>query len=191
METQIPSDMKELFTKTLIKDRQIAIYGEITNELATQVGAAITLLNAENKTEEILAHINSAGGKIVAGLDIYDIIRYSQAPVRGIVFQISHSSAAIILQACKKRQAYKYSEIMIHNIRSNDVDIDEFDPELREKSEKFRLKHANRTKNQEAVLEILSKRTGLSHTDIITLCREEKRFTAEEALKYGFIDEIL
>lgn len=191
MKIQPTSEIKRLFAKELLADRQIALYEEITHELVDQIGAMIMFLNAKDKKKNITLHIKCPGGNLVAALDLYDIVNCSEAPICGVVNGMAYSAAAVILQGCKTRQAYKHSEIMVHNVRSHEVDIDEFDPEFREKVEKFRSKHERRKKTQEDMLYILTQKTKRTRAEMAELCREEKKLSAEEALKYGFIDQIL
>lgn len=54
--------------------------------MARDAGKAIVWLNAINK-KEITLYIDSGGGEVQAGLDIYDMIKHSKAPVTGIVYE--------------------------------------------------------------------------------------------------------
>lgn len=83
--------------------------------MARDAGKAIVWLNAINK-KEITLYIDSGGGEVQAGLDIYDMIKHSKAPVTGIVYRKANSMASVILQACVKRKAFENAEIIIHDI---------------------------------------------------------------------------
>lgn len=174
---------RERFQDDLLKKRTLYLDGDTTQEIAKEIGTAILWLNALDDASEITLYINSSGGSVSAGLDIYDIIRHSKAPVTGIVFRCANSTASIILQACKTRKALRHSEIVLHNIKIN-KEWHEFEENLEEALRGTK-------KNQESVYRILYERTGRSMVDVIKVCREAKEMTPEEAKEFGLIDEII
>lgn len=107
---------RDKFMDDLLRKRLIYLDGEVTHDMAKRIGSSILWLNAEDDTSEIILYINSSGGKVAAGLHLYDIVKHSKAPVTGIVYRLANSMAAIVLQACKKRKALRHSEIVLHNI---------------------------------------------------------------------------
>jgi ATP-dependent Clp protease protease subunit len=174
---------QEKFKTELLKKRTIYLEGEVTSKMVKEIGASILWLNGQDDTSEITLYIRSSGGNVPAGLDIYDIVKHSKAPVTGIVFSYANSMAAIILQACKIRKALKHSQIVIHNI------------EIKEEWHKFEedLEKTSRDtkRDQQHIYEILSERTGKNIGEVKQACRERKIMTAEEAKEFGLIDEII
>lgn len=174
---------RERFMNDLSKKRTIYLEGEIVYTDAKEIGKSILWLNAQDDSSEITLYINSSGGSVKSGLDLYDIVRHSNAPITGIVYRLANSMASIILQACKTRKALRHSEISLHNIR-----FTEEWHKLEENLEKA-LKDVKR--DQQALYEILAKRTGKPIEEIIKVCRESREMTAEEAKEFGLIDEII
>lgn len=174
---------RENFRNDLLKKRTLYLEGEIIYRDAREIGESILWLNAVDDLREITLYINSSGGSVSAGLDIYDIIRHSNAPVTGIVYRFANSMATVILQACTTRKALKHSEIVIHHIKIN-KEWHEFDENLEEAL-------ADTKRDQESIYEIFARRTGRSLEEIKRICREAKTMFADEARGLGLIDEVI
>jgi ATP-dependent Clp protease protease subunit len=78
------SKFRERFELNLLQRRILYINGEITDQLASDIGAAIVWLNTLSG-EPITIYVDSPGGKASAGLDIVDAIKNSTAPVDVII----------------------------------------------------------------------------------------------------------
>ncbi len=167
----------------LLKKRIVYLDGYITKDKAEKITKAITLLNAQNSAKEITLYINSDGGSIISGLNIYDAIKYSEAPVTGVVQLNAASMAVIILQACKTRKAFEYSHILIHNIKITN-EWNKFEENLEEELETARYIQKNLNR-------LLAERSGLSLEKIVRLSRNSQMLQSKEAKKLGFIDEII
>lgn len=177
-------EMKLMFEKDLLEKRTLYLIDTIDNETAKRLGVEIIWLNAKSD-EKITLYINSSGGDIAAGLDIYDIIKHSKAPITGIVYRQANSMAIIALQACKSRKVMSYSEFCFHNMRiSIHVEWDEF--------EKIKDKELQKIKErQETYNKIISKRSGADVKIIEGWCKEKKIMSPEEALEFNLVDEII
>jgi ATP-dependent Clp protease protease subunit len=174
---------REKFMNDLLKNRTIYLEGEIIHSDAKEIGRSILWLNAQDDSSEIFLYINSSGGSLAAGLDLYDIVRHSKAPVTGIVYRLGNSMASIILQACKIRKALRHSQIVLHNIRVTE--------EWHKLEENLEGVIRDTKRDQDAIYEILAKRTGKSIEEVIKACREAKEMTADEAKEFGLIDEVV
>lgn len=174
---------REKFMNDLLRKRTLYLEGELIHRDAREIGESILWLNAVDDLKEITLYINSSGGSVTAGLDIYDIIRNSNAPVTGIVYRSANSMATVVLQACKIRKALKHSGIVIHNIKIN--------KEWHEFEENLEKALADTKRDQESIYEIFVKRTGRSLEEIKRACRETKTMLADEAKKFGLIDEVI
>ena len=167
----------------LLKDRILFLGGEITDEEANLVIAQLLFLEADDPDKDIFLYINSPGGSVSAGLAIYDTIRYLKCEVVTICVGLAASMGAFLLAsgAKGKRKALPNSEIMIHQPsggaygQASDVKI-----------------HADHIiKTRRKLNEILSERTG-KPLDVIEDATERDNFlSAEEALEFGLIDEIV
>ncbi len=167
----------------LLKDRILFLGGEITDDEANLVIAQLLFLEADDPDKDIFLYINSPGGSVSAGLAIYDTIRYLKCEVVTICVGLAASMGAFLLAsgAKGKRKALPNSEIMIHQPsggaygQASDVKI-----------------HADHIiKTRRKLNEILSERTG-KPLDVIEDATERDNFlSAEEALEFGLIDEIV
>ncbi|MCI6966339.1 ATP-dependent Clp endopeptidase proteolytic subunit ClpP [bacterium] len=167
----------------LLKDRIIFLGGEITDEEANLVVAQLLFLEADDPDKDISLYINSPGGSVTAGMAIYDTIQYIKCDVSTICLGMAASMGAFLLAAGVKgkRRALPNSEIMIHQPlggargQATDVAI-----------------HADwllRTKKK--LNEILAERTGQPIERVQADTERDNFMTAEDALRYGLIDEII
>ena len=167
----------------LLKDRIIFLGGEITDEEANLVVAQLLFLEADDPDKDISLYINSPGGSVTAGMAIYDTIQYIKCDVSTICLGMASSMGAFLLAAGVKgkRRALPNSEIMIHQPlggargQATDVAI-----------------HADwllRTKKK--LNEILAERTGQPIERVQADTERDNFMTAEDALRYGLIDEII
>ena len=167
----------------LLKDRIIFLGGAIDDDVANTVVAQLLFLEMEDPDADICLYINSPGGSVTAGMAIYDTMQYIKPQVRTVCIGMAASMGAFLLMAGQKgkRCALPNSEVMIHQPlggasgQATDVAI-----------------HAEwliRTK--EKMTRMKAEMTG---QDIETIRRDLERdhfLTAEEALSYGIIDEII
>ena len=148
---------------------------EANEKMFFYVEEAILRLTAKG-SPEIEIYIRSPGGSVFTALNIYDILRYYKGKKTGIVVGYAASMAAIILQACDVRKAYRYSEILIHHIATDNVSLDI----MRSKEGMARLK-LRLEKSQEGQYLILSQRTGKTISEIRKECAKNKGMDPERA----------
>lgn len=169
----------------LLKKGIIDIYGEVDGEMAREVREALIRLTTVGSPSVTLL-ITSSGGLVNVGLDIYDAIRFYPGEVTGIVAGFAKSMAGVILQACKTRKIMRHAHIMIHHVSRMSINLDELRDEKRLHEVKDGLE-----KSQERLYAILSDRTKKSVDEINAECAKERDMTAEEALAFGLVDEIV
>ena len=167
----------------LLKDNIVFIGDSIDDAIANLVVAQLLFLEAENPDRDISIYINAQGGDVVAGLAIYDTMRFIRPEISTICVGQASSLAALLLAAGTKgkRMALPNSRIVIHQPEgtvggsASDVDI--------HARELLRLR--------EVVNAILVNHTGQTPDRI---CQDTDRdfiMTAEEAVEYGMIDQII
>jgi len=167
----------------LLKDRIVFISGEINDAVADLVVAQLIFLVAEDPDKDIFLYINSPGGSVTAGMAIYDTMQYVQCDVVTICIGMAASMGAFLLAAGTKgkRKALPNSEIMIHQpsggARGQATDV------------AIHAEHIIATKNK--LNAILAERTGQPVEKVAADTERDNFMTAEEALKYGIIDEII
>lgn len=167
----------------MLKDRIIFIGGPIDDHVADLVIAQFLFLEAEDPEKDIHLYINSPGGVVTAGLAIYDTMQYIKPPVSTICLGQAASMGSFLLAAGTKgkRYALPMARIMIHQpmggVQGQATDIDIHAKEI------LRMK--------DLLNERLAHHTG-QHLDKIARDTERDFFmSAEEAKKYGIIDEVM
>ena len=145
--------------------------------------AQMLFLEADDPDKDIYLYINSPGGSVSAGLAIYDTMQYIKCEVNTICMGMAASMGAFLLAAGAKgkRKALPNSEIMIHQPsggasgQASDV--------------KIHAEHIIRTRQK--LNEILAERTGKSVEQVAVDTERDNYLSAEAALEYGLIDEII
>lgn len=167
----------------LLKDRIIMLGTQIDDNVANAVVAQLLFLAAEDSEKDISIYINSPGGSITAGMAIFDTMQYIKPKVSTICIGMAASMGSFLLTAGEigKRYALPNSEIMIHQPlggmqgQASDMEI-----------------HAKRIlKIREKLNHIYADRTGQTYEAIARDTDRDNFMSAEEAKKYGLIDEIL
>lgn len=177
-------EMELKFGKDLLEKRIIHLTGKITPTQADRIIFSIAWLNARS-SEEITLYIKSDGGEVLPGLQIYDSVRLSVAPVTGIVLGEANSMASVVLQGCRTRKAVSHACIIMHYInvtRSLNELIDE---------QKRHDSLAKSWEYQNSIFSILVKRSGVNIEPLEKLCKGSVVLSAEEAKKLNLIDEII
>ena len=175
--------IKEFMQLQLLEQGQVLILGEITGDTARMVSEAFLALNAFQRHKEIKLLIDSGGGSVDAGLDIFDIIRTSDIPVRAVVQRRACSMAAVVLQACHVRTAYENAGIVFHDttgttsVTNSHAEIDKA------------LEHGRQ--NQEKIFKILAARMNKPMEEVKKFSRAEIRMTSYEAIDWGLLDEVI
>ncbi|MFZ5645284.1 MAG: ATP-dependent Clp endopeptidase proteolytic subunit ClpP [Bacillota bacterium] len=166
----------------LLKDRIIFIGGPIDDYIANLIIAQMLFLEAEDPEKDIQVYINSPGGVVTAGMAIYDTMQYVKPPVATICLGQAASMGAFLLSAGTKgkRFALPYARIMIHQPaggaqgQATDIDI--------QAKEILRMK--------DLLNKLLSEHTGQPLERIARDTERDFFMSAEEAKKYGIIDEV-
>ena len=173
----------DIFSR-LLKERIIFLGDEVNDESAGLAVAQLLFLEAEDPSKDIAFYINSPGGSITAGLAIYDTMRYIKCDVATICIGLAASFGAFLLAGGTKgkRSALPNAEIMIHqpaaqNIGGKASDIWIFSEKLQ--------------RDKKRLNQIMAENTGHSVEEIERDTDRDHFMSAEEALEYGLIDEIL
>lgn len=167
----------------LLKDRIVFVGGVIEDNLANTVVAQLLHLEGEDPERDIYMYINSPGGIISAGLAIYDTMQYIKPSVNTICIGQAASMAAVLLAAGApgKRSALPNSRIMIHQPMGG-AQGQATDIEIQAKEILYLRGRMN---------EILHKHSGQSIEKIMEDTERNYFMSAEEAMEYGIIDEVI
>ena len=166
----------------LLKERVIFLVGPVDETMSSLVCAQLLFLESENPEKEISLYINSPGGVVSDGLAIYDTMQFIQCPVSTLCFGQAASMGSFLLAAGDKGKRYSLpnSRIMVHQpsagFRGQATDI-----EIHAKEVLSLKKRLN---------ELYSTHTGQSVDAIEAALERDNFMSAEEAKKFGIIDEI-
>lgn len=137
------------------------------------------------KGSEIIINIKSYGGDLFEALAIYDFIRNIEKPVTTKIVGSTASAGTIISLAGDTRLMTENSKYLIHKpMISLSGNSDDFKQNVEEV-----LNHLESLDKQ--LINLYESRSNLKYETILALMQEEKFISAEEALEYGFIDEII
>lgn len=167
----------------LLKERIIFIGGPIDDTVANLVIAQLIFLENEDSKKDITMYVNSPGGSVTAGMAIIDTMHFVRPDVSTVCVGMAASMGAMILsQGAKgKRFTLPNAEVMIHQPmggtegQATDIAIT--------------AKHILQTRD--SLYKMLAKSTGKSLEQIAKDAERDYFMTAEEAKKYGIVDEII
>lgn len=166
----------------LLKERIIFLGSDISDASANIVVAQMLFLQANDPKKDIYLYINSPGGSAYDALAIYDTIQYVSNDVQTVGIGVQASAAAFILSSGTKgkRSLLPNSTVMIHQPSSGTQGkITDQEITLREG---LRLK--------KLLEEIMARNTGQDLQKIHIDMERDKWLSAEEAKKYGIVDQV-
>ena len=167
----------------LLKDRIIMLSGEVNDAVASSIVAQMLFLEAEDPEKDIYFYINSPGGVVTAGMAIFDTMNYIRPDITTICIGQAASMGAFLLSSGEKgkRYALPHARIMIHQPlggaqgQATDIAI--------QAEEILRMK--------KELNAIIAKNTGQTIKQVEKDTDRDNYMSAQEALEYGMIDEVL
>lgn len=172
----------DIFSR-LLEERIVFLAGPVTDLNANVVIAQMLYLVSKDPKRDIKLYINSPGGSVTAGLAIYDTMQYIKCPVSTICIGLTASMAAIILAAGTKgkRFALPNAEILLHQVAGG----------AQGQATEIEITAKQIIKIKASINQILSKHTGQPIDSVERDTDRDFYMTAEEAKKYGLIDEVI
>jgi ATP-dependent Clp protease, protease subunit len=167
----------------LLNERIIFLGTPVDDQIANLIVAQLLHLESEDPDKDIAIYINSPGGSVYSGLAIYDTIQFVKPPVQTICVGIAMSMGALLLAggAEGKRMALPNAKILIHQVwggfqgQASDIEI-----------------HARETIALKRKLEeIMAKHTGKELDKVGRDMDRDYFMTAQEAVEYGIIDNVI
>ncbi len=167
----------------LLKENIVFLGGPIDDHVANLIIAQLLFLQSEDSKKEISLYINSPGGQVHAGMAIIDAMQHIKNPISTVCVGMAASMAAVILSCGTKgnRHALPNAEVMIHQPsggtegQASDIEIS--------------AKHILKMRSN--LNKILSKNTGQPLSKIEKDVDRDFFMDADEAKKYGIIDQVL
>ena len=172
----------DIFSR-LLEERIIFLAGPVTDMNANVVIAQMLYLASKDSKRDIKLYINSPGGSVTAGLAIYDTMQYLKCPVSTICIGLTASMAAVILAAGTKGKRFSLpnAEILLHQVAGG-MQGQAADIEITAKQ----ILHMKQKLNK-----IIASHTGQTLAKVENDTDRDFYLTAEEAKKYGLIDEVI
>lgn len=167
----------------LLNDRIVFLGEDVNPHTANLVVAQLLYLANEDPKRDIKLYINSPGGSVYDGLAIIDTMDYIQPDVQTIGIGLQASMGAMLLScgAKGKRFVLPNARVMIHQPSSG--------TEGKITDQEIALKEGIYLKKRLA--EIFAKRTGKSLAQVEKDMDRDNWMSAEEAKKYGIVDEVI
>ena len=169
----------------LFEDRIVFLGVQIDDASADDVMAQLLVLESQDPDRDITMYINSPGGSFTAMTAIYDTMQYIRPEVQTVCLGQAASAAAVLLAAGQpgKRLALPNARVLIHQPatggagqgQASDIEI--------QANEVLRMR--------EWLEEALAKHSGQDQKRVSSDIERDKILSANEALEYGLIDQVL
>jgi ATP-dependent Clp protease protease subunit len=167
----------------LLRERIIFLGTPIDDTIANLVCAQLLFLESEDPDKDINLYINSPGGDITGLLAVYDVMKYIKSDVSTFCFGQAASAAAVLLGAGAhgKRFALPHARVLLHQPwggvggQASDIEI--------QAREILRMK--------DLLNSMLAEDTGQSEDRVNKDTDRDFIMSAQEAVEYGLIDEVI
>lgn len=168
----------------LLRDRIIMLPGALASDEQCQlIVGQMLFLASENPEQDINLYLNSPGGIVTGGLAIYDTMKTIKPRVNVFVTGQAASMGAFLTScATGKRYAGKCARIMLHHVRSGGSGGTVTDQVIGVEE----MKRLN-----EILMREISQNCGKTYEEVYQDCIHDRFFSAEEAIAYGLIDEVI
>ena len=181
-ERQMNIATMDVFSR-LMMDRIIFLGVPINDYVANIIQAQLLFLESVDSGKDIQIYLNTPGGSVYAGLGIYDTMQYITPEIATICTGIAASMGAVLLCAGAKgkRTALKHSRVLIHQpmggVSGQASDIEITAREIQ--------------KLKKELYDIIAIHSGQKYDKVWDDSDRDYWMTADEAKKYGMIDEVL
>jgi len=180
-ERELRVTQMDIFSR-LMRERILWVAGPVNDDMSTIVQAQLMFLDSVD-SNDITMHIDSPGGSVKSGLSMVDVMEYISADIRTVNTGMAASMGSILLGAGTKgkRSSLRFSRVMLHqssggfygNIQDAEIDMKEW-------------KDVNET-----LFKLLGEYCGKDPKQVKKDAARDFWLSADEAVKYGIIDEIV
>jgi ATP-dependent Clp protease protease subunit len=167
----------------LLKERIVFLGTPIDDNVGNLIMAQLLHLESEDPDKDINLYVNSPGGDITSLFAIYDTMQYIKPDISTICMGQAASAAAVLVIAGTrgKRYALPHSRILLHQPRGGAegqaVDI--------------QIQAREIVRYRELIDQLISEHTGQPLERVSRDTDRDFILTAEEAVKYGVVDEVI
>lgn len=171
----------DIFSR-LMRDRILWVAGVVNDNMSTVVQAQLMYLDSVEK-RDITMHVDSPGGSVKSGLSMVDVMRYINSDVATINTGMAASMGSILLSSGTKgkRSSLNFSKVMIHQVSSGAQGHVADNRISQMESEKYNF----------ILFKMLAENSGKDFQYVLDAARRDKWLNSQEALEFGFIDEII
>jgi len=175
--------IEDELVRRLMHQRIIVLGEELQERNGNRLMHQLLLLSAEDPRSDISLWINSPGGSVSAMLAIHDVMRLIPNDVSTLAMGMAASAGQFLLSAGTpgKRFALPHARVLLHQgsagIGGTAVDIEIQADDLRH--------------TRDTVLGLISQHTGQDRDTVERDSRRDRWFSAEQALDYGFVDQVI
>ena len=172
----------DIFSR-LLKERIVFLGTPIDDAVGNLIMAQLLHLESEDPDKDINLYVNSPGGDITSLFAIYDTMQYIKPDVSTICMGQAASAAAVLVLAGTKgkRYALPHSRILLHQphggAQGQAVDIEIQAKEI--------------TRYRKLLEELIAEHTGQSLEKVAKDTDRDYILTADEAVEYGVVDEVI
>jgi len=171
----------DIFSR-LMRDRILWVAGVVNDNMSTVVQAQLMYLDSVEK-RDITMHVDSPGGSVKSGLSMVDVMRYIKSDVATINTGMAASMGSILLSSGTKgkRSSLNFSKVMIHQVSSGAQGHVADNRISQMESEKYNF----------VLFKMLAENSGKDFQYVLDAARRDKWLNSQEALEFGFIDEVI
>ncbi len=166
--------------------RIVYINGPIDDNMAYHFNTALLRLEHDDGEADVVVYINSPGGSVTAGLSMIDTMNFVSCDVQTICVGMAASMGAMLLMSGEKgkRKILPHSLVLIHQPLQN------LGNAFRQASD-LEIAANEMMRTKKTLYKIIEESTGQDYEKIEKDCDRDYTLTAEEALDYGIVDEII
>ena len=167
----------------MLENRVVFLIGEINQSSAARVMMQMLYLDNQKKGQDINFYINSPGGAVDDTLALYDTMRFLGSDVATYCLGRAYSGGAILLTAGAKGKRFilPHAKVMIHQPYGG----------VTGQAEDIRIQAEQIIKAKTELNRLISECSGQSLEQVKEDSERDKYFTAQEAVAYGLVDEVL
>ena len=171
----------DIFSRMMM-DRIIWLAGPVNDRMSTVVQAQLMFLD-NIETKDITLHIDSPGGSVKSGLSIVDVMDYVSSDIVTINTGMAASMGSILLGAGTKgkRHSLRFSKVMLHQVSSGAYG----------NIQDMKISMAETEKYNKILFGLLGQYTDKDAEQVLEDSARDMWLTADEALAYGIIDNII
>lgn len=178
-----PPSFDDRARRELYEQRVLVLDGPLDDDNGTLLATQLIALATENPSAGVALWIHSPGGSVPAMLAIRDVMRVVPCDVATLVLGIAYSAGQFLLSAGApgQRRALPHARVLMHQgsagIAGTAVDVE--------------LQAGDLRHTRDTVLGLISEDTGQPLERVFEDSLHDRWYTAEQALEYGFVDEVV